>query len=327
MPSHPGSIIVFRFIAFLCLAGVSASQAWAQDKYPSRPVRILVGYSAGTTSDLFARMIAERLGRRWGQTVLVENRDGAGGAIAADAVAKSTPDGYTLMLTSNAFTLGPLLRKTLPYDPFKDFRFITQVARTPNIFLVSKNLGVSNLKEYIALAKSGRLQYASSGRGTPSHITVELFKSMAGVAIEEIPYKSSGQALTDTIGGQVSLNAPGLAQGLPHVKGGRMVALGVTGSKRSPGAPDVPTLAEQGVPGYEAYGWHGLFAPAKTPPEVVAFLAREMTDVLTAAETREVFLEQGGEVVASTPQQFQEFLQKDFAKWKKLFLELGIKPE
>jgi tripartite-type tricarboxylate transporter receptor subunit TctC len=318
--------------SLLLLAIAALAPSWAQSatpKFPSKTVRIVVGYSPGTTSDVFARIIAQKLSDRWGQAVIVENRDGAAGSIGADLVAKSAPDGYTLMLTSNAFTLGPALRGNLPYDPFKDFLALTQVAQTPNIFLVGKGLGVSNVKEFVALAKSqpGKLQYASSGRGTPSHLTVELFKSLAAVTIEEIPYKSSGQAFTDMLSGQVSLNAPGIAQGLPHVKGGRVVALGITGSKLSPGAPDIPTLAEEGVPGYEAYGWHGIFAPAKTPTEVAAFLERELIEILKAPDMRETFLQQGSEVVASSSAQFTDFLRSDFGKWQKLFRALGIKPE
>ncbi|HEX5129768.1 MAG TPA: tripartite tricarboxylate transporter substrate-binding protein, partial [Usitatibacter sp.] len=190
---------IFR-IAVACLAAfLFAGSAAAQDKYPSKTVKMIVGYGPGTTSDVFARLIANGLTQRWGQAVIVENKPGAAGAIGADIVAKSEPDGYTLMLISNAFTLGPLLQKSLPYDPFRDFAAITQVAQTPNIFLVSKSLGVGNVKEFIAYAKAnpGKLQYSSSGRGTPSHITVELFKSMAGIQIQEIPYKSSSQAFTD----------------------------------------------------------------------------------------------------------------------------------
>lgn len=307
-------------------AVLPAAQAQAE-KYPSRSVRMLVGFSPGTTSDVFARMVAQKLAERWGQSVVVENRDGASGGIAAEALARATPDGYTLMLTSNAFTLGPLLRAKLPYDPFRDFAFLTQVAQTPNILLVGKGLGVNNLREFVALAKTSKLQYASSGRGTPSHITVELFKSMAGISMDEIPYKSSGQALTDTIGGQVALNAPGIAQGLPHVRGGKVVALGITGSKRAAGAPDIPTLAEAGVPGYEAYGWHGVFTTAKVPPETLAFLTRELVAILGAADMRERFSQQGAEVVAGTAAEFNDFLRKDFDKWQKLFTQLGIKPE
>ena len=316
------------FLAALAV-GQLQSTAAAADAYPSRTVRIIVGYSPGTTSDVFARIIAQKLSERWGQSVIVENRDGAAGSIGADAVAKSEPDGYTLMLGSNAFTLGKVLRVKLPYDPFSDFYAVTQVAQTPNIFLVGTGLGVKNLKEFIALAKTspGKLQYASSGRGTPSHLTVELFKAMAGVSIEEIPYKSSGQAVTDTISGQVALNAPGLAQGLPHTKGGTVVALGITGSKRAPGAPDIPTLAEQGVPGYEAYGWHGIFAPAKAPPAVAAFLTREMIAILGTPDMREKFGAQGAELVASESAPFVEFLRRDLDKWQKLFAQLGIKPE
>ncbi len=322
--------VLVRVVLLAALAvGQLQSTAAAADAYPSRAVRIIVGYSPGTTSDVFARIIAQKLSERWGQSVIVENRDGAAGSIGADAVAKSEPDGYTLMLGSNAFTLGKILRVKLPYDPFSDFYAVTQVAQTPNIFLVGTGLGVKNLKEFIALAKAspGKLQYASSGRGTPSHLTVELFKAMAGVSIEEIPYKSSGQAVTDTISGQVALNAPGLAQGLPHTKGGKVVALGITGSKRAPGAPDIPTLAEQGVPGYEAYGWHGIFAPAKAPPAVAAFLTREMIAILGTPDMREKFGAQGAELVASESAPFVEFLRRDLDKWQKLFAQLGIKPE
>ncbi len=322
--------VLLRVVFLAALAvGQLQSTAAAADAYPSRTVRIIVGYSPGTTSDVFARIIAQKLSERWGQSVIVENRDGAAGSIGADAVAKSEPDGYTLMLGSNAFTLGKVLRVKLPYDPFSDFYAVTQVAQTPNIFLVGTGLGVKNLKEFIALAKTspGKLQYASSGRGTPSHLTVELFKAMAGVSIEEIPYKSSGQAVTDTISGQVALNAPGLAQGLPHTKGGKVVALGITGSKRAPGAPDIPTLAEQGVPGYEAYGWHGIFAPAKAPPAVAAFLTREMIAILGTPDMREKFGAQGAELVASESAPFVEFLRRDLDKWQKLFAQLGIKPE
>lgn len=321
-----------RFLGLLAALVAAASlavPASAQTRYPSKSVRIIVGYSAGTTSDVFARLVAKALSDRWGQAVIVENRDGAAGSIGADVVAKSDPDGHTLMLTSNAFTLGLLLRKSLPYDPFTDFTALTQVAQTPNIFLASKELGVSNLKEFIELAKKnpGKLQYSSSGRGTPSHITVELFKSMAGVQIQEIPYKSSSQAFTDVISGIVSLNAPGLAQGLPYVAAGRVVTLGITGSKRSPGAADIPTLAEAGVPGYEAYGWHAVFAPSKTPPDVTAFLAKELHAILTDPELRAKFGKSGAEVVASTPEEAAAFLRRDFEKWKKLFTSLGIKPE
>jgi tripartite-type tricarboxylate transporter receptor subunit TctC len=304
-------------------------QLCAAEPYPNKAVRIVVGYSPGTTSDVFARMVAQKLSEKWGQPVLVENRDGAAGSIGAEAVTRSAPDGYTLMLGSNAVTLGLILRSQLPYDPFRDFIPITQIAQTPNIFLIGRGLGADNLKEFISLAKAGhaKLQYASSGRGTPSHLTVELFKAMADVRLEEIPYKSSGQALTDTISGQVALNAPGIAQGLPHVKGGKVVALGITGSKRAIGAPDIPTLAEAGVPGYEAYGWHGIFAPAKTPPEVVAVLAKDMHEILAPSDMRERFNQQGAEVVASTSPQFAQFLRTDYDKWKTLFQKLGIKPE
>jgi tripartite-type tricarboxylate transporter receptor subunit TctC len=301
----------------------------AQEKYPARNVHLLVGYGPGTTSDVFARLVAKSLSERWHVSVIVENRPGAAGAIAAQALATAPPDGYTLMLMSNALTLGPLLQKELPYDPFRDFATITQIAKTPNILLASKTLGVANLKEFIALARKepGKLQYSSSGRGTPSQLSVELLKSMAGLKIQEIPYKDSNQAFTDVISGIVSLNAPGLAQGLPYVAAGRVVTLGITGSKRSVAAPDIPTLAEAGLPGYEAYGWHGIFAPAKTPPELVTFLNKEIVAILEDPKNRAVFQKQGAEIVANTPAEFRAYLKSDFEKWHKLFDEVGIKPE
>lgn len=325
----PLTSVLRRALLALAVAFLSSS-AWAQPgKFPTKTVKIMVGYGPGTTSDVFARLIANALTQRWGQAVIVENRAGASGAIGAELVAKSEPDGYMLMLISNAFTLGPLLQKALPYDPFTDFAPITQVAQTPNIFLVSKDLGVANVKEFIAYGKAnpGKLQYSSSGRGTPSHITVELFKSMAGIQIQEIPYKSSSQAFTDVIGGVVSLNAPGLAQGIPYVSEGRVVTLGITGSKRAPGAPDIPTLAEAGLPGYEAYGWHGIFAPAKTPPQLVAFLHGEIAAILQEPDLRDKFGKAGAELVGSRPQEFAAFLRRDFEIWKKLFNDIGTKPE
>ena len=317
------------FLVSLCVSLFLNATAHAADTYPSKPVRIVVGYSPGTTSDIFARIIAQKLSDRWGQSVLVENRDGAAGSIGAEVVVRSDPDGYTLMLASNAFTMGKNLRVKLPYDPFVDFYPITQIAQTPNIFLVSNSVGAKNLKDFIGLAKASpsKLQYASSGRGTPSHLTVELFKSMAGIRIDEIPYKSSSQALTDTISGQVSLNAPGLAQGLPYARSGKVVALGITGSKRAPGAAEIPTLAEQGLVGYEAYGWHGLFAPSKTPGVVLNFLTKEMIAILNTTDLREKFSQQGAELVGSESVQFSEFLKRDAEKWNKLFLQLNIKPE
>ena len=329
MTVRPGFTRLLGALAATLACVALAGGAWAQDKYPSKTVKLVVGYGPGTTSDVFARLIANALSQRWNHPVVVENKAGAAGVIGADLVAKSEPDGHTLMLISNAFTLGPLLQKALPYDPFNDFIPITQVAQTPNIFLVSKALGVNNLKEFIAYAKAnpGRLQYSSSGRGTPSHTTVELFKSMSGIQLQEIPYKSSSQAFTDVLSGIVSLNAPGLAQGLPYVADGRVVALGITGSRRAPGAPDIPTLAEAGLPGYEAYGWHGIFAPARTPPQLVAFLHKEISAILAEPELREKFGKAGAELIGSDPRAFAAFLRKDFEVGKKLLNDIGIKPE
>ena len=316
--------ILFGAFLLACLSGAAGAL-----EFPTRPVRIIVGFTPGTTSDVMARLLAQRLTVKWGRQVIVENRDGAAGIVAAEIASRANADGHTLMLASNGFVLAPFLRAQVPFDPFRDFVALTQVAQVTNVFLVGKGLGVANVKELIALAKGspGKLRYASSGRGTPSQLSVELFKFLAGVDIQEIPYKSSAQALIDALTGEVAMNAPGLAQGLPHIKSGRAVALAITGSKRSIGAPDIPTLAEQGVTGYEAYGWYGVFAPAKTPPELRAYVVQEILAILKEPEMRERFVVAGAEVVGSTPAQFTAFLRAESDKWGKLFQRLGIKPE
>ncbi len=312
--------------ALACL--LASFAAAASLDYPNRPVRIVVGYTPGTTSDIVARILAQRLSTKWPKNVIVENRDGAAGIVAAEMVAHANADGHTLFLTSNAVVVAPYLRANVTFDPFRDFSALVQVAQVPNVFLVGKGLGVTTLKDFIAMGKAnpGKVRYASSGKGTPSQLTVELFKSMAGVNIEEIPYKSSAQALTDALTGEVAMNAPGLAQGLPFVKSGRAIALAVTGGKRSPAAPDIPSIAET-VPGYSAYGWHGVFVPSKTPPEIKAFISNEIRQVLSEPELRERYAAAGAEVVGSTPAEFTAFLKVEAAKWGKLMKQLGIKPD
>jgi tripartite-type tricarboxylate transporter receptor subunit TctC len=316
--------------AVLLIAGLLATftVAAASLDYPNRPVRIVVGYTPGTTSDIVARLLAQRLSTKWPRHVIVENRDGAAGILAAEMVARANPDGHTLFITSNAVVVAPFLRANVTFDPFRDFAPLVQVAQVPNVFLVGKGLGVTTLRDFIALTKAnpGKIRYASSGKGTPSQLTVELFKDMSGVSLEEIPYKSSAQALTDALTGEVAMNAPGLAQGLPFVKSGRAVALAVTGHKRSPAAPDIPSIAET-VPGYSAYGWHGVFVPAKTPPEIRAFIVKEIREVLAEPELRERYATAGAEVVGSSPQEFTAFLRGEAEKWGKLMKRLGIKPD
>ena len=316
----------------LVLAGCffwCASSGAATLDYPTRPVRIVVGYTPGTTSDVVARLVAQRLTGKWPRHVIVENRDGAAGLVAAEMVARANPDGHTLFLTSNALVVAPYLRAQVSFDPFRDFAPLVQVAQVPNVFLVGKGSGITSVKELIAQAKAnpGKIRYASSGKGTPSQLTVELFKSMAGINIEEIPYKSSAQALTDALTGEVAMNAPGLAQGLPFIKSGRALALAITGDKRSPAAPEIPTLAEAGVPGYSAYGWHGLFVPAKTPPELRNFLVKEILAILAEPEMKERFSVAGAEVVGRPPAEFTAFLRTEADKWGQLLKRLGFKPD
>ena len=317
-----------RFVILLCALALVAQARAATLDYPNRPVRIVVGYTPGTTSDIVARILAQRLSTKWPGHVIVENRDGAAGIVAAEMVARANPDGHTLFLTSNAVVVAPFLRANVSFDPFRDFAALVQVAQVPNVFLVGKGLGVTTMKDFMAFARAnpGKARYASSGKGTPSQLTVELFKDMTGTTLEEIPYKSSAQALTDALTGEVAMNAPGLAQGLPFVKSGRAVALAITGHKRSPAAPDIPAMSES-VPGYSAYGWHGVFVPSKTPPELRAFIVKEIREVLAEPEMRERYAVAGAEVVGSTPQEFTAFLKTEADKWGRLMKRLGIKPD
>ena len=314
--------------AGLGLIALPALHAQTAADFPNRPMRLIVPFPPGGSTDTIARLVAQKLSEQLGQPVVLDNKPGAGGNIGMDAGAKATPDGYTLHFCTISDSVAPALYTTLPYDFAKEILPIAHVGSTPNIFVVPPASQAKTLKDFIAMAKAkpGQIRYASSGKGTPSQLTVELFKSMSGVNIEEIPYKSSAQALTDALTGEVAMNAPGLAHGLPFIKSGRAIALAVTGGKRSPAAPDIPSIAET-VPGYSAYGWHGVFVPSKTPQEIKTFITNEIREVLKEPEMRERYAVAGAEVVGSTPQEFTAFLKSEAAKWGKLMKQLGIKPD
>lgn len=316
--------MIKRVLAVTAVLGM-AGGAQAQD-YPARAIRIVVPSSPGGGTDILARQIAAKLTERFGQQVIVDNRPGAGQMIGLELVAKAAPDGYTLVLAATPLAINTVLFKKVPYDPLRDFSPVTQVAAMPNLLVAHPALPAHTLKQLIALAKArpGELSYASSGIGTGPHLAMELFKSMAGVKIEHVPYKGTSPAMVDTISGHVQLLMSTLLPPLPHLKPGRLRALGVTAAARLASLPDVPTVAEGGVPGYEVVGWYGLAAPANTPRAIVTKLQSEIAAILQAPETREKLAAEGADPVGSTPEQFGAFIKAEIEKWGKVVKTAGI---
>lgn len=311
-------------LAMLALTAVPASA----DEYPTRPVRIIVGFPPGGATDLVARVIGPKLGEALKQQVVIDNRAGANGTIGADLAASATPDGYSLHLgTLGALVISPTITK-VPYHPLKDFATISLAVRLQNMFLANPALAARTIPELIALEKKkpGALNYASSGLGSPGHLAGELFKSMAKVGMVHIPYKGGAPALTDLLGGQVPLFVAVISTGVPPVKSGKAVALAVTGAKRSSALPDVPTVAETpGLKGYEASNWYGLVAPAGTPKAVIERLHRDLTATLNSAEVRDALLARGIETAASTPEEFSAYIQSETEKWGKVIRAANLK--
>lgn len=325
-----------RRAALLCatLLAFAGTAAHAQSAYPSRPVKLVVPFSAGGSTDLVARQLAQEMTVRTGQPFVVDNKPGAGSTIGADFVAKAPADGYTLLLgtiSSHATAVG--LYPKLPYDPLKDFAPITEITAIPNVIVASPQnphlANVSTLADLIALAKKepGQLTYASSGSGSSNHLATESLKSAAGIALNHIPYKGSGPALTDVGAGHVDLMLDVVLTSLPQIKAGRLKALGITSLKRSPLLPDVPTVAEQGYPGFEVLGWYGLFAPAGTPPAVLERLWRDFSAVLNSDKMRATLESQGGPAIASTPAEFGTLIRSEIIRWKRVVEQSGAKPD
>ncbi len=312
----------------LLLPFIIALPAHAQS-YPGRVVRIVVPTSAGGGGDVIARLIAKSLSGRWGRQVVVDNRTGAGTMLGSELVARAAPDGYTLLMTPSTLAINPAAYKKVPYDALRDFAPITQAAVVPNLMMVHPSVPARNVREMIALAKAkpGQLFYASSGHGTSPHLSMELFSLMAGIRMVQVPYKSSGPGVIDLLAGQVALMAPSMISGIPHVRAGRLRALGVTTAQRSPSAPDIPTIAESGLPGYESAQWYGLLAPVATPRDVLDKLYKEVTAILLAPENRELLGSEGGIVVAGTPEAFATMIKSETAKWLRVAKEAGLTPE
>jgi len=302
---------------------------FAHAQYPVRPVKMIVPFPPAGATDIVGRIVAQKLEERFGRAVVVENKPGAGGSIGSDIVAKSSPDGYTLLMaTSSTHSIGPSLQK-LPYDPLKDFAPILHVANVPNVLVASPTLGVSSVKELIALAKSkpGQLNFASSGVGTIVHLNAEFFKMLAGVDLLHVPYKGTALSIPDVANGNIAMLFDSLASVMPHVRSGRVKPLAVNAPARSPLLPDVPTLAEAGLPQFDRYTWFGMFAPAGTPREIVTRLQAETVAALNAPDLLKRFADVGAEPVGSTPEQFVERVRSDTAKWAEVIKAARVKVE
>jgi tripartite-type tricarboxylate transporter receptor subunit TctC len=310
----------------VCLAFPAAAAA---QQYPQRAVRMVVPFPAGGPTDVLTRVVSQKLAERWRQPVVVENKPGAGGSIGADFVAKSTPDGYTLvMATSSTHSIGPVLGK-LPYDAQRDFAPIAQVWNAPNVLVVSPALKVDDVKALVALAKQnpGRLNFASSGNGTIPHLSAELFKLLAGIDMTHVPYKGTGLAIPDIARGQVAMIFDSIITAQQHARAGTVKMLAVSTATRSALLPDLPTMIEAGVAGYESTTWFGILAPAATPREVVTRVSGEVAEVVKAADVRERFAAAGAEPLGSTPEAFAETIRSETAKWARVVKAAGIKPD
>ena len=310
-----------------CLATLlTAAPLEAQD-YPSRPVKVIVPFSPGGAVDGPMRVIAEQLGKRLGQQVVIENKPGAGATIGSEIVARAAPDGYTLLLASQTNAISATLYRKLSYDPVEDFAPVSLIGREPGVLVVNPALPVKTFAEFVAYVKErpGQIDYASSGNGSGQHLFAALLASSTGLKMKHIPYKGSGQATTDLLGGQVMVSIPGTAGMVGHIKAGKLRALAVTGSKRSPQLPDVPTVMESGVPGFEAYVWMGLLAPKGTPQPIIDRLYRELVPVLASPEMKTYMATAGIEIVGSTPAEFGQFFRSEKDLWAKVIRETGAK--
>ncbi len=311
-----------------CLLGITVV-ASAQQNYPVRPIRIIVPSGAGGGTDSTTRMIAPKMDEFLGQRVIAENRPGAGSIIGSEAVARAAPDGYTLLTAISSMTIQPSMQKNLPFDPVRDFAPVSQFVVLPNMLVGHPSLQPKNIRELIAFSKSrpGKLEFGSAGTGSNLHLCMEMFLSMAGLKMVHVPYKSANTAIADLIAGYVPFMVTNMITGTQQLKAGRLHAYGVTSSARSKIAPNIPTIAEQGVPGYDAVQWYGLMAPAGTPKDIVARLHKGVVFALQDPGVRERFLASGADPVGNTPEEFAALVRSEVIKWAKVVQAAGIKPE
>jgi tripartite-type tricarboxylate transporter receptor subunit TctC len=316
----------------------AATMCWAQTRsgddaakdYPSRPVRIIAQFQPGTTTDIIARLIGQRLTEAWGQQVVIDNRAGAGGVVGTEIGAKATPDGYTLTMgVSGAFGIAPGLYAKLPYDVVRDFAPITNVVTQAQVLIASTAVPAKSVTEVVEMAKAkpGALNYASVGAGTATHLTMEMLQSFAKVRLNHIPFKGSPAAHIELIGGQVHFMFDGLPAALPQIRSGKLRGIAVSTAQRQQYAPDLPTVAQSGYPGFDAAGWAGLVAPAKTPAPILDKLNREMVRIINTPETRERLIGMGFNPVGDTRAQYAEFIKAEIAKWRRVVNDAGVKVE
>ena len=332
---HPSPRRTWLAHGLRALAGAGAlammpASAWAQaPAYPTKPVHIVVTFTPGGAPDILARVLADKLGQQWGQSVIVDNKPGAGGNIGADAVAKAPGDGHTLVVgTVGTHAINGALYKKMPYDMVRDFTPIGLLATTPNVLVVNNEVPARTLKEFIDLGKrQGNMAFASSGSGTSIHVSGELFKSMTGIDMKHVPYKGRASAIPDLLGGRVTMMFDNLPSSLPLVREGKLRALGVTSPKRSPAAPDIPTLSEAGLPGFEAVSWFALFAAPGTPKPVADKLSTQVAEVLKQPDVAKKLSDLGLEPVGSTPDELARYQQTEIAKWAKVVKESGATVE
>lgn len=309
-------------------AALATAQAGAQ-AWPSKPIRLVVPYAAGGSTDTLARIVGAQLGERLGQQVVIDNRTGAGTIIGTEIVAQALPDGYTLLMATPPFAVNPSLYPKVPYDLERDFAAVTNVAGSSNLLVVHPGVAAQSVKELIALLKAnpGKYNYGSSGVGGAGHLAMALFTSMAGVDAVHVPYKGGAPAVADLVGGRLHMQMANLTTAQPHIRAGRLRALGVGRAARTPLFPELPTIAEAGIPGYEANNWNGIVVPRKTPRAVIERVHREVTAILNDAVTAKRLASQGLEPVGDTPAQFAQYLRAEAVKWGKLVRTAGIKPE
>ncbi len=320
--------LCFFVAANTVFAGI-ASAAIAPGDFPHKPIRVVVPQPPGASTDLVARLVAQKLSEALRQPVIVENRPGAGSIIGTELVAKATPDGYTLLVVASSITINPSLHPNLSFNPLRDLTPITQLSAFPNLLTVHPALPVKTVADLIVLAKAqpDRLNYGSSGTGTGTHLSAELFKYMTGVTMVHIPFKGGGQAVTALIGGQVQLNFATIPSVLPHVRSGKLRAIAVTTSQRSPAIPEVPTITESGVPGYDHAPWNGMLAPSRTPAGIIARLNTEAAKAMHSPELRIALSTEGAEPVGNSPLAFGAILREETAKWAKVIKAAGIKAD
>jgi tripartite-type tricarboxylate transporter receptor subunit TctC len=314
-----------RAIAAATLALMTGMAAAAQS-YPTRPIRYVVPQAPGGSSDTLARTLVQRLGEKLGQQVVVDNRPGATGIVGAEIAVRAAPDGHTLLQVATSHATNPAMQAKLPYDTLRDFVPIMLLSQQPNLWLVHPSLPVKSIRELVAYARSkaGQVNYASSGTGGSQHLAGELLKSMTGADMVHVPYKGSPPALIDLLAGRVPVMSSTMPPALPHIRSGRVRAIAVTSAQRSPALPDVPTVVESGVPGYEAIAWQGLVAPARTPANVVSRVNGELVRILGQSDVRTKLQELGFETMASTPEQFAAYIRSEIAKWTKVIKAAGI---